>query len=471
MRYLPWITGKPTRRRRTFWGFAIVGVLGLAILAAVTTSCRKGGNEQAPARRSDNGDMTVRIVMPERRTIDYDVDQPGFVNAFEQTSIFSKVSGFIKHFDADIGQEVKKGDLLAEIFVPELDEDHQRKAAQVDLDKKQVEQAQQLVAVAESNVQTAIAQVAEAKANVGKFQAEVVRWESEVQRLTQMVREKVVNKQVLAETQKQLDSSKASRDAALAAVAAREADRATSEANLGKTRIDVETEKAEVKVSEADERKAAAMLAYTKVTAPYDGVVTVRNANTGDYVQAVTGDKSTANPSAIFVVARIDLVRIFADVPRTYARHVRKGTKAVVRAEALSGLQIPATVTRTSWAIRENTRTLRAEIDLARKDYDGLRPGMYVCAKVLVQRPNVYALPQQTLVVLGNQTYCYLLRGKKAVKTPVQVGIGDGTWVEVEQMKIGDHWSKVAGNENVILADLSELTDGQSVKVAPTTAR
>ena len=89
-------------------------------------------------------------------------------------------------------------------------------------------------------------------------------------------------------------------------------------------------------MAEADERKAAAMLAYTKVTAPYDGVVTVRNANTGDYVQAVTGDKSTANPSAIFVVARIDLVRIFVDVPEAYARYVQKGTKAVVRAEALA---------------------------------------------------------------------------------------------------------------------------------------
>ena len=209
------------------------------------------------------------------------------------------------------------------------------------------------------------------------------------------------------------------------------------------------------------------MLAYTKVTAPYDGVVTVRNANTGDYVQAVTGDKSTPNPSAIFVVARIDVVRVFVDVPEAYARYVQKGTKAVVRAEALSGLQIPATVTRTSWAIREKTRTLRAEIDLSMKDYDGLRPGMYVNTKVLVQRSNVYALPQQTLMVSGNQTYCYLLCRTKAVKTPVQAGISDGTWVEVDQMKIDDPWRKVTGDEDVILADLSELTDGQTVRLAP----
>jgi RND family efflux transporter MFP subunit len=442
------------------------------VLAALMTGCHEGGDKQAESKRSGNGGTVVRIVKPELRTIDYAIDEPSVVDAYEQTSIFSKVSGFIKHFDVDIGQEVKTGDLLAEIFVPELDEDHQLKMAQVKLDNSLVEQAQQLVVVAESDVQTAIAQLAQAKADVGKYQADVVRWDSELTRVTQMVQEKVVDKQVLAETQKQLDSSKAARDAAQAAVAAREADRVTSLAKLGKAKIDVETQKAKVKVAEADERKAAAMLAYTKVTAPYDGVVTVRNANTGDYVQAVTGDKSTANPSAIFVVARIDLVRIFVDVPEEYAHYVQKGTKAVVRAEALSGLQIPATVARTSWAIREKTRTLRAEIDLSIKDYDGLRPGMYVTARVFVQRPNVYALPTQTtppqtLMVSGNQTYCYLLRGTKAVKTPVQPGVSDGTWIEVDQMKIDDSWRKVTGDEPVIMADLSELTDGQQVAAAP----
>ena len=92
---------------------------------------------------------------------------------------------------------------------------------------------------------------------------------------------------------------------------------------------------------------------------------------------------------------------------------MREGTKAVVRAEALSGLEIKAAVTRTSWSLVEKTRTLRAEIDLPAKDYDGLRPGMYVYTKVLIQRSAVPMLPQDALVVSGNQTYCYLLQAAR----------------------------------------------------------
>jgi hypothetical protein len=166
-------------------------------------------------------------------------------------------------------------------------------------------------------------------------------------------------------------------------------------------------------------------------------------------------------------VARTDILRIFVDLPESYARFVKKGTDAVIRAEALSGLQIPAQVTRTSWAIRDKTRTLWTEIDLGRKDYDGLRPGMYVYAKVLIRRSNVYALPQKALTVSGNQTYCYLLESGKAVQTPVVPGLKDEHWAEVDQMKIGDAWRKVTGDEDVVLADLSELTSGQRVQVAP----
>ncbi len=456
---LPPGSARPLRILHPRWrvGFA------LALLATV------GGCREKPQAPSSSTSVVpkVRAVKPEIRNLTHTVAQPGYVEAYEQTALYSKVSGFIKTFSVDIGQQVKKGEVLAEIFVPELEEELQRKQAQVQLDKQSIEHAQRLVQVAESDVQTAIARLHEAKANVGKFQAEVVRWESELKRLTQMVQERVVDRQVLDESLKQRDSAKSARDAAEAGVAAREAEKLSAEASVGKAKIDVEVARSKVQVSEADARQTAAMQSYTKVTAPYDAVVTVRNANTGDFVQAASGDKSAAKGAPIFVVARTDLFRLFVEVPEAFARYVHEGTKAMVRAEALNGLEIPAVVTRTSWSLEVKSRTLRTEIDLPAKDCDGLRPGMYVYGKVIVEQPQVHVLPLETLIVLGNQTYCYLLEDGKAVKTSVQRGISEGTWAEVLKKKVGDSWTDFTGDEAVIAGDLSELADGEAVALVP----
>ena len=504
--------------RRTAWGLG--GGIAALILAVLAIFVLGRGQKPEP-RTSVSSIPEVRLVKPQRRNLTSTIEQPGFVQAYEETAIYSKVSGFIRHYYVDIGQRVKKGDLVVDIFVPELDEDHQQKVAQVELDQRLVDQAQQLIVVAQSKLQTAIAQLAEARANVDRYQADIVRWESEVQRLTTMVEQHVVAREDLDETQKQLSSSRATRDAAVAAVAARDAARASALADLGKAKIDVETAKAQVKVAEADMRRTAALLAYTKVTAPYNGVVTVRNANTGDYVQAATGDKTTSRGAPIFVIARDDFVRIFVDVPEAYARYVCAGTKATVRADALSGLEIKAAVARTSWGLTEKTRTMWAEIDLPTKntdpppqniapmaanidppaksidppakiidppaasidppatnidppiksidppaDDDTLRPGNYVYAQVIVERQGVWMLPQETMVVRGDETYCYLLHDGKAVKTAVVPGLHDGDWVEVTKMKkIHEGWVRVSGDGNVIKGSLDELTDGEAVKV------
>jgi len=489
MRHLPWKRGTIGRVGPAL-GVVLGGALALALLSTLLSGC---GGSSAEAERTSpetttsvNSTPEVHLVKAQRRKLICTVEQPGFVEAYEQTWIYAKVSGFIKQYYVDIGQQVKKGDPIAEIFVPELREDHEQKLAQVDLDREMVKQAEKLVDVAKSKLKTATAQKAEAKANVGRYQADIVRWVSEVRRVAQMVEQNVMDRDVLEETQKQLASSRASYDAALAAVAAREAAEASAEADVAKAEIDVKTAAAQVKVAEADERRIAAMLAYTNVTAPYDGVITVRNANTWDYVQAATGDKSTSQPSPMFVIARDDQVRIFVDVPEDKARYVRAGTKANVRSTAMSGLEIKAVVKRTSWSLVEKTRTLLAEIDLPTKDSDvpaknvaspvknadppsidddRLRPGNYVNTQLIIERSGVPMLPNDALVVSGNQTYCYLLRGGKAVKTPVVRGLRDGAWVEVTKMEIDGRWVDVIGGEEVITGALDELTDGQPVKV------
>ncbi len=97
---------------------------------------------------------------------------------------------------------------------------------------------------------------------------------------------------------------------------------------------------------------------------------------------------SPSGAAPIYVVDRTDIVRIFVDIPEEDANYVHIGTKASVLAKAYRDQPIPATVTRTSWALNIKSRTLRAEIDLPNTGSQ-LLPGMYAYAKVIIERPGV----------------------------------------------------------------------------------
>jgi HlyD family secretion protein len=437
------------------------------LLAAVMGA---GCSHQPPAAPPVRTAPRVQVAKVEQRTIATKVSQPGFIYAYEQTALYPKVSGYIEKWNVDIDDPVHKDQVLATIYVPELQAQYQQAKAQVELDRVMIEVSQQLVEVGENNVNVAAAQVQQAQADVGKYAATVERWESEIKRLTQAAADKIIDKQVLDETTKQLKSSRASQGAAEASVIAAQATHLARKADLGKAKVDVKAASAKVKVALAEEQRLAALVGYTKIVAPYDGRVVVRNANTGDFVQPGDGDLGTADKKGmrgapIYVVARTDKVRIFVDVPEIDADYVTKGTKAQVRIQAFSGAEIDATVTRTSWSLSQKTRTLRAEIDLPNTDAR-LLPGMYAYGIVVIQRQNVRAVPAAAITVLGNQNCVYLLEDGKAVKTPVQAGISDGKWTEVAGKQVNGVWSAFTGAEQVILGDLSEIIDGEEVQVA-----
>ena len=418
----------------------------------------------------------VHLVKAELRTISRTVGQPGFIYAYEQTAIYPKVAGYVKKWHVDIGDRIEKDQEIATLSVPELDAELLQKKAQVDLDEAQVLVAERMVEVATNNVKVAAAQVDEAKAGVNKFQATVERWESEVERLSSLSDQGVVDKQVLDESRKQLKAETAARDAAKATVVASEATELARKSDLDKTRADVVAARAKAQVSREDAKRLAALVGYTHITAPYDGVVVTRNANTGDYLQPGSGDQSVSSTAPgqsdahvpLYVVARTDRVRVYVDVPEMDANSVTRGTKASVRVQALRDEEIPAEVTRTSWSLHRETRTLRAEIDLDNPDAR-LLPGMYAYGKVLIHHSNVRSLPLAAVVELGNQNCCYVYEDGKAVLTPVQVGISDGKWVEVAQKRKKGTWADFTGEEEVIVGDLSELADAQKVKVVKAT--
>ena len=173
------------------------------------------------------------------------------------------------------------------------------------------------------------------------------------------------------------------------------------------------------------------------------------------------------------MVDRTDMVRIFVDIPEQDANYVQIGTKATVLARAYRDQELPATVTRTSWALNVKSRTLRAEIDLPNPDSQIL-PGMYAYGKVIIERPGVRALPLDALVYSGDQTFCWPYENGQAVRTEIETGVSDGEWIEVTNRRVprpgkpADKapWTPIDGSEQVILGDLSILTDGTPVKIA-----
>ena len=233
----------------------------------------------------------------------------------------------------------------------------------------------------------------------------------------------MVDARILEESTNQLKSATAARDFAKATIKKADAELLSKRAALAKAEVDVKVAEADLKVAESEERRLKAWVGYLTLTAPYDGVITARNANTFDFVLPNTGDPSanyrtpglspSGSAAAIYVVDRTDIVRIFVDVPEQDANYIHIGTKASVLAKAYRDEPIPATVTRTSWALNMKSRTLRAEIDI-KNPGSQLLPGMYAYAKVIIERPGVHALPEEAVTYVERQG---LLSGRTRAAT------------------------------------------------------
>ena len=340
----------------------------------------------------------VRLVQPQVRDIVRVVGQPSFTQSYERSSVYPKMNAYILKWIVDIGDKVKKGDVLANLFVPELVEDLGTKKATVVLDRERIELAKAIVKVATADVEAAEACLEEARAELAGYRAEAERWESETKRLDKELSRGVVNPQDVLQTTNRWKASLAFREAAAASVLKADAELLSQRAALSEAKVDVRVALADLNVAESEEKRIQAWVDYLVLPAPYDGVIVARNANTFDFVSPDTGDLSAhrrgpylspgGSAAPIYVVDRIDIVRIFIDIPEHYANYVHIGSKATVLIRAFRDQPIPGTVTRTSWALDIQSRTLRAEIDLTNPGSQ-LLPGMYAYAKVTIERPGV----------------------------------------------------------------------------------
>ena len=322
--------------------------LPLVLFAAMTLSgCAKhssGAEHGASPTQAE-----TPLVHPEWQTFENSIEQPGWIKAFEEAPLYAKINGYVQKVNVEVGSRVRKGDVLAVLSVPEYDEGLKRKEALLEQAKIDIIQADAALAVARANLATAKSLVKESRATLKGAQAMHNRWKSEYARIDKLVAEQVVDNQTRDETLNQYKSAEAGVELAEAKIQSAEANEKESTARIAKADADLAASRNRLVIAQADFRGETAILQYAKIEAPFAGVVTDRLVDTGKLMQP-GGNGDAKHEGPLFIVCRMDIVRVFLDVPEADAVSVRDGAEATVRIQALKEKEFKGKVAGTSWA-------------------------------------------------------------------------------------------------------------------------
>lgn len=289
---------------------------------------------------------------------------PGMLLADVSVDIYAKASGFVSSVTVDIGSEVTKGDVLAELDIPET--------------AAELRHAEAMLAAKVAHVEALSAKVDQARLAVESARADLHRATAErelsritCERKTDLHTEKAIPDQEFDEAKSKLAIADAQVLMAQARLAGAEGDTRASQADVGAA-------EAEVKVADADIARLLTLITYATITAPFDGIIASRNVDPGALVRS---SAQAAGP-ALFVLKKIDRLRLAIDVPEDLAPliHVGAEVEVCVGGEAPFSVQ----VSRRAQAIRADTRTMRVEADIANQQ-GRLLPGMY--ARVTIRLP------------------------------------------------------------------------------------
>jgi RND family efflux transporter MFP subunit len=331
---------------------------------------------------------------------------------FQQVELHAKVAGYIRHINVDIGDKVKTGQVLATLDIPEL-------TAQVQGADAGVRQTQE--------------QITRAKSEVQRAQANYDAFHSAAQRLQQAsdARPGLI-------AQQELDDATAKDRGAAAQVASAKSALSAMQQQLG--------------VSQADRQHYSAMADYSRIIAPFNGVVTWRYADTGSLIQAGT---SNAGSMPVVKLAEVNVLRLRLPVPESLAAFVRIGDPAAICVQAI-GKTFPGKITRNTASLDSSTRTMQVEIDVPNPE-GKLTPGMYANVSLNIQRAgDALVVPIQAVDQSSPHPFVMLVNSTNRVeKRTVQVGVSTANRTEI----LGG----LNDGDKVIIANLATFQPGEIV--------
>lgn len=356
---------------------------------ALIVILRFAGKNAKAEMREPTALRSVAVALAERSSISDTLTLSGEFRPFQEVDVHAKVAGYIRKIYVDVGDHVKTGQTLAILEIPELDAQLQGASAAIRRSRDAVRRAKSDLDRAESLHQAAHLDYA---------------------RLKQASR---ARPGLIAE--QELDDVMAKDKEGEAQISADEA--ALSEAQN------------QLDVAISEEKRLSAMTDYARIVAPFDGVVTRRNVDTGALVQAGTNSNTQALP--VVSVAENDRLRLTLPVPESVVPMIRLGTTVVVHVQALNH-DFDGKVARFADAVNQETRTMHTEVDV-RNTNGAIVQGMYAEVKLtLARKDNALAVPIQALNRNGAETTVLVVNsGNRIEERDVRLGMEGANQVEV----------------------------------------
>jgi RND family efflux transporter MFP subunit len=383
---------------------AVGGILSHGLTAAPQPEAKAEDPppKQKKAGKPDAKPIAVKVVKPTPGGLARTSRQMGEVMAAQQQRLVPLISGTVQEVNVDIGDPVKKGQTLIVFDAPLVRKELEQAMAAVKMAEAQAEEAEALVTTAQADVEFAKAGLAKAEALTRKG-----------------------------------DAPRAEILAAHAEVAAAKADVQVKIGKLAHAKAALKAARANMDVSQVAVDKTRIQESFTRITAAFDGVVTRRTADPGNFVQA--SDSRLLTP--LLTLQRTDPLRVVAQLPGQDAPFVARGDRVELVFDELPGVRIAGQIARFSPVIDAPNRTMTVEIDVPNPD-GRLMPGMQGTITIHFKKRLTGALVVPLSCIVhrsGGMNMVYIVRDGKAHLTRVTVTANDEKNAEIlEGVKASD---------------------------------
>jgi RND family efflux transporter MFP subunit len=360
------------------------------------------------------GEVPAAVTRVERWSFDNTLTIAGEFKPFQDVDVHAKVAGYIRKMYVDVGDRVKEGQTLAVLEIPEL-------AAQL--------------AGADAAVRHAREEIRRAQSDVERAQSTHAAAHSAYARLKQ-----AADSRAGLVAQQEVDDSQA-KDL-------------ETEAQVASARAALSAAQQQLEVAQANQQQFTALSNYTRMVAPFAGVITNRYADTGALIQAGTSSSTQAVP--VVRLAQTSKLRLVLAIPESVAAQIHLGDPVNVRVQALE-TDIEGKVSRFADSLDRQTRTMETEIDFDNRD-GHLIPGMYAETRLsLREKKNALTIPLETVTRNGNDATVLAVTPQNIVEERhVRLGLEDERRVEIV--------SGLTDGDRVIIGNRSEFHNGQKIQ-------